>query len=73
MHKCDLGSRLYKNYLTLEANFECLASSKTRESTQPKGQGFCKFNSSVLEDCYYTKNVTSKIPQFIENYKHLGD
>lgn len=75
MHECDLGSCLYKNYLTLEANFECLAPSKTLESTQPKGQGyrFCKFNSSLLEDFGYTKNVASEIPQFIENYKHLGD
>lgn len=39
----------------------------------PRGPGFWKFNCSLLEDSDYTENMATKIPQFIENYKHLDD
>ena len=40
---------------------------------QPRGPGFWKFNSSLLEDSDYTATMTEKIPQFIDKYKDLED
>ena len=40
---------------------------------QPRGPGYWKFNSSLLEDSDYTAATAKKIPQFIDRYKDLED
>ena len=40
---------------------------------QPRGPGFWKFNSSLLEDSDYTAAAAEKPPQFIDRYKDLED
>ena len=40
---------------------------------QPRGPGFWKFNSSLLENGDYTATMAEKIPQFIDKYKDLED
>ena len=39
----------------------------------PRGPGFWKFNSSLLEDDEYTEKLMFKIPHFINNYQDLKD
>ena len=34
----------------------------------PRGPGFWKFNTSLLEDKYFVEEVTRKIPSFINQY-----
>ena len=40
---------------------------------QPRGPGFWKFNSSLLEDSDYTATMAETIPQFIDKYKDVED
>ena len=40
---------------------------------QPRGPGFWKFNSSLLEDRDYTATMAETIPQFIDKYKDVED
>ena len=37
----------------------------------PRGPGFWKFNSSILEDDEYTEKLMFKIPHFINKYQDL--
>ena len=39
----------------------------------PRGPGFWKFNSSLLEDDEYTEKLMFKIPHFINKYQDLED
>ena len=39
----------------------------------PRGPGFWKFNSALLEDKDYTEDLKVKIPQFIEKYNYVED
>ena len=39
----------------------------------PRGPGFWKFNSSLLEDDVYTEKLMFKIPHFINKYQDLED
>ena len=39
----------------------------------PRGPGFWKFNSSLLEDDEYTEKLMFKIPHFINEYQDLED
>ena len=39
------------------------------QAQRPRGPGFWKFNSSLLEEKEFTDDLTEKIPLFIEKYK----
>ena len=39
----------------------------------PRGPGFWKFNSSLLEDDEYTEKLIFRIPHFINKYQDLVD
>ena len=39
----------------------------------PRGPGYWKFNASSLEDKNFVKQVTTKIPGFINRYQGVAD
>ena len=43
------------------------------QAQRPRGTGFWKFNSSLLEEKEFTDDLTEKILLFIERYKNVED
>ena len=66
MRKCEI---IYASH----SDHSFVAMELQRNIQYPRGPGFWKFNSALLEDKDYTEDLTVKIPQFIEKYNYVED
>ena len=66
MQKCEIKHAAHCDHSLVTLEFQI-------NEKYPRGPGFWKFNSSLLEDKEYAEKLMLKIPHFINKYQDLED